>query len=452
MKVGGISGLGGMGSTSMVDSIMEAERVPLKSVEQRKQRTSSVRDEFKSFDSMLTGFSSSLENLKSNSSFTKLSLESSHPELLDGSVLAGAKPGTYELEVEGLANAEKQLAFGFSDRDVTPVGFGYMRVGAGDLVKDITIDPGSTLNDVAQKINDAESGVKAMIINTGVKEDPFRLMVSSIKSGEDTVMELDPDTTFVEFKQLAKSQDLNVKFEGVDVKRASNTLDGLIEGVNLQAKRAEPGTKVQVEIKNDVPKTSNGIKEFVKQYNEIIGFGRKQSQIDPETGKPGLLSGDSALKGSIRKLQGDISSKSSGNGLTLMDVGITTDPRSGELKIDETKLTDALSKNYGQVASLFATTADGPGLAERLSNSVKQMKDRESGLISTRLKGMDQSIKNQNQQIERQENRLAKKREQLERTFAALDSKMAVMQGTSEFLGARFGNTTPQGTDPKQGV
>lgn len=445
MKIGGIGQSTGPG---MVDALMEAERIPVKSAELRRDRVISTRDQFKSFEGILSGLGSTLDSLKTQSAFAKLAIESSHPDLLEGTLGAGAKPGVYELEVGSLAKAEKQLAYGFSDKDVTPVGFGYMRVGAGELVKDITIEPGSTLNDVAQSINDSESGVKAMIINTGMKEDPFRLLVSSLKSGEDTVMELDPDTTFTEFKQLTAAQDLNVKFEGVDVRRESNKLNDLIDGVNLQAKGAEPGTKIQVEIRHDLDKTSDGIKDFVKQYNQVIDFAKTQSQVDPNTRKAGLLSGDSAMRGAVRKLQGDVGAKTFG-GLSLMDAGITTDPHSGQLRIDETKLKETMSKDFEGVASIFANTEKGPGLAQKLSESISHMKDRQSGLLTTRLKGMDQAIKNQNSQIERQEERMTQKRTQLERTFASLDAKMASMEGTSNLLGARFSQPKPAETSPK---
>lgn len=441
MKIGGLSQVGG---PSMVDALMDAERVPIKAAEQRRGRVATTRDQFKSFDNILSGLGTSLESLKSPSNFAKMALESSHPDLLDGTLAAGAKAGVFEFEVANLAKAEKQLAFGFADKDKTEVGFGHMRVGAGDLVKDITIEPGSTLSDVAQRINDSESGVRAMIVNTEMKEDPFRLLVSSLDSGEETVMELDPDTTFTEFKQLTAPRDLNVKFEGVDVRRETNKLDDLIEGVSLRAKASEPGTRIQVEIKPDLEKTSDGVKDFVKNYNEVIGFAKTQSQIDPQTGKAGLLSGDSALRGAVRKLQANVSTKSAG-GLTLMDAGITTDPHSGQLRIDEAKLKDVMSKDFDGVAAIFANSESGPGLAQKLSDSLQHLRDRQSGAVTTRLKGMEQTIKNQDRQIQRQEERMTSKRAQLERTFASLDAKMATMQGTSQFLGARF--QTPQAQD-----
>ncbi|MCX6117014.1 MAG: flagellar filament capping protein FliD [Proteobacteria bacterium] len=449
MKIGGI---GGAGSSPMVDAIMEAERIPIQSATSRKEKTAGVKDTLKSFDGLLSNFGNSLNDLKNPSTFAKLAFESSHPDLIDGKILANAKPGNYEFEIEGLAKSEKQLAFGFPDADKSPVGFGFMRVGSGDLAKDLEIPPGSALKDVAAAINDADAGVKAMIVNTGMAEDPFRLMVSSLKQGSEAIVEIDRDTTFTEFKQIVSPQDLKAKFEGVDIKRATNSFSDLIEGVHLDAKRAEAGTKIEINIKNDVDKTGNGIKDFVKQYNELTSFAKTQSKVDPDTGKAGILSGDSSLRSSIRKLQSELGQSGKSGNLSLADIGITTDPFSGSLKVDESKLTDALSKNFDGVTSLFANSSQGPGLAQKLSESVKQLQDRQSGAIATRIKGLDQRIKTQDKEISRQEERLVTKRATLERTFASLDAKMAGMDSTSQFLNARFAPQAPKAAPAAKAV
>ncbi len=449
MKIGGIGPAAGMGSSSMVDAIMDAERTPIRTATDRKEKMGNVKDNLKSFDGLLTNFGKSLDGLKNPSSFAKLAFESSHPDIVDGKLLANAKPGSYEFEVEGLAKSGRELAFGFPDVDKTPVGFGYMKVGVGDLAKDIEIAPGSTLKDVSEKINASEAGVRAMVINTGVKEDPFRLMVSSLKQGEDAIVEIDPDTTFTEFKQIAKPQDLKAKFEGVDIKRADNSFSDLIEGVHLDAKKAEAGTKIKIDIKNDIDKTGDGVKDFVKQFNEIAKFSKTQSQIDPNTGKPGVLSGDSSLRSSINKLRSELGANGKTTaGLSLSDIGITTDAFSGELKVDEAKLKDSLAKNFDSVSSLFANTEAGPGLAQKLSDTVKQLQDRQSGAIATRLKGLDQRIQNQDKDIARQEERMVTKRAILEKKFASLDAKMAGMEGQSQFLSARFGGSAGGAPSP----
>lgn len=444
-----IQGIGGMVGPGMVDNIMEAERLPIDSAKQRRDRVSTNRNDFKTFDGLLDNFGKSLDGLKTKTSFTKLTLETSHPELLEGSASSFAKPGSYEFEVEGLAKPHRELAFGFADADKTPVGFGFMRVGVAGNIHDVTIPPGATLQDVAQKINESADGVKAMVVNTGQKEDPFRLLVSSVDSGKDAVLSIDPDTTFTDFNGITEPQNLRMKFEDVDVQRKGNKLDDLIEGVSLRAKQAAPGTKIQVDVKQDVEKTGQGLKDFVKQYNEISAFARAQSNVNPTTGKAGTLSGDSSLRTSIRQLQNNMSSVRVGaEGLTLADIGITTDPHSGSLVVDDNKLKDALNKDYDGVAAVFANTERGPGLAQKLSDSIHQLRDRQSGAVALRLKGMDQSIKQQEQHIQQQEERLGEKRKRLESTFASLDAKLAGMRSTSEFLGAKFGGGAMESSVP----
>jgi flagellar hook-associated protein 2 len=89
---------------------------------------------------------------------------------------------------------------------------------------EITIDPGMTLSKVAQTINDSKAGVKAMVINTKLSDDPFRLLVISEKSGREARVNVDPDTTFLEFKEQVRGQNLDVLFEDVPVTDVQNRL------------------------------------------------------------------------------------------------------------------------------------------------------------------------------------------------------------------------------------
>ena len=436
MKVGASGAgpmLGGVSGSSMVDQIMAAEATPIASAKERRTQSTGRRDDIKSLDGLLSKLKTSADNLKLPSGFKKSKLESSHPDILSGTAADGALPGSYEIEVEGLAKAARQLSFGFPDSDKTAVGFGYMRVGLPEGQEDVVIKPGATLKDVAAAINDKVQGVRASVINTGFKEDPFRLLVSSIASGDEIDLEIDPDTTFTEFKSQVKPQDLKLKFEGVDVKRSANALNDLVDGVSLKVAKAAPGTNVTVTVANDVDRTADGVREFVAHYNEIQSFAKKQSTPDAATGRAGGLSGDATLRQVSSSLQRSVSEKS------LTSVGITTDPKTGELKIDDSKLKDALSRDYDGVASIFSSTATGPGLAAKMSDAVKALQDRTSGAVATRLKGIDERIRRQDDEISRKEERMSQRRAQLERTFSSLDAKMATMKSQGQVLGARLG-------------
>ncbi len=164
-------------------------------------------------------------------------MESSHPDIIDGTVQGAALPGTYEFEVRGLAKSEKELAYGFPDKDQTPVGFGFMsieREGQDDL--EVVIDPDATSSGCCNKINEAGGGVRAMVVNTKYKPESYRLLVLSEKSGAESKIHIDEDTTFLEFKEQVTGSNLDVLFEDVPVMDGDNNLDELIEGVFLTAK------------------------------------------------------------------------------------------------------------------------------------------------------------------------------------------------------------------------
>lgn len=425
----------------MVEQLVEVQKVPIDAAKQKVKKVEVEKAEYEKLEGLMNNLNSSLNGLKTKTDFYKLKLDSSHPDIIDGTVSAGALLGTYEFEVRGLAKAEKELAYGFPDKDETAVGFGFMLVEREDKEPlEITVEPYSTLDDVARQINDSELGVKAMIVNTGYKPDPFRLLVVSEDSGQEAKITLDPDTTFLEFKEQVTGKNLDIIFEDVPVTDTDNNLDELIAGVNLNAKRAEAGTKVQVTVGHDVELTIEGIQSFVDSYNEIASFISGQFTENPDTGGYGLLAGDSGIKMIMRRLQSSLyGSTNSGKKFnSLADIGITTDPKTGQLQMDNSKVETALAEDYEGVADLFVVGKNSTGVAGRLADSLKLLRDPGSGVVKTKLKGYTKIIENQNKDIARQERMLQQKEETIRRRFTNLGSKLSDLQAQGDFLKQKF--------------
>lgn len=441
-----INNIGAGVGTSMVDQIMEAERAPLETQKGRRGRIVEQKNEYTALSGLLSDLGSAASGMSMPQGFSRMQIESSHPDILEGVVDGAALPGSYEFEVRGLAQADKHLDVGFPDVDKTPVGFGFMEIeGADGNAREIVIDPGSTLSDVAAKINDSKAGVRASIVNTGFPDDPFRLMVASEKTGEAAKINIDPDTTFLDFKNIKAGRNLDVAFEDVDVTRGDNKLDDLVQGVKLDAKRAEPGTKVTVDVRHDIDKTVEGVRDFTAKYNKIAQFAQQQFQLDPSTMKGGKLASDGNVRSLMRSLQSQIASPAAGGSGgkfgSLAEVGVKTNAKTGELEVDEQKLKSALATDYEGVANLFASSEKGEGVAERLSKAVKAFQDPTHGAVATRMKGLDREIKNQDQAIERQESRLADRETQLKRQFSALESRVASLNSQGDFLQAKLGGS-----------
>ena len=427
----------------LVDQLIQLEKQPIEVAKRRKEKVVEEKKEVEKLQKFLVELDGAMSSLKTKSDFYKMKVESSHPDIIEGIVTGFATPGSYEFEVRGLARNEKELAYGFPDKDQTEVGFGYMTIQRDDQEEptEVTIEPGSTLQDVVQKINELDIGVRALVINTKYYPESYRLLVISEKSGTEAKVNIDEDTTFLEFKEQVSGRNLDVLFEDVPVTDDDNTLDELIENVSFYLKRAEPGTRVQVSIAFDIDKTLEGIKSFVEKYNQIVQFAAEQSK-NPSEGKPGLLSGDGSIRQIMRGLQqslfpgGDLDGKYS----TLAAIGITTNPKTGELSMDESKVRSALTENYEAVARLFIRSKFGNGVGERLALAIKGFRDSEVGVVRSRMRGLDNIIKNQDQDIERRERQLVSKEEQIKRRFSALEGQVNNMQAQGQYLKARFGN------------
>jgi flagellar hook-associated protein 2 len=440
----GIRGPGattGLFDPKIVEGLIEVEKMPIESAKQRKEKVQTERDEFDKLVGLVSKLDTSLNGLKTRTDFYKMKLESSNPDIIDGTVQNNALVGTYEFEVRGLAKSEKELAFGFPDRDQTPVGFGYMvieREGQDDL--EITVEPGSTLQDLANSINDADGGVKAMVVNTKYQPDPYRLLVISEKSGAESKIYIDEDTTFLEFKEQVTGRNLDVLFEDVPVMDEDNSLEELVDGVVFNVKRSEPGTRIQVSINHDIDATLEGITAFVNGYNEIATFINSQFKVDAKTGKAGILASDGTIKTIMRGLQGQIGIpiNSGSKYRTLADIGITTNPKTGELDYKESKVRQALAEDYDGVANLFVRSKDTLGIAARLADQIKGYRDAQNGILKSRTRALDNIIKGQDDQIARKEQQLVRKEESIKRRFTALESQLSGMKAQGDFLKQRF--------------
>lgn len=437
-----MTGVGGGFDPKLVEQLIEAEKIPVEAAKQRKEKFSVEKKEMDKLNGFLSELDSTLNGLKSRADFFKMKVESSHPDIIDGMCKTDALTGTYEFEVRGMARSDKQLALGFPDKDQTAVGFGYMQIEREDKSPaGIAIQPGSTLQDVARQINEAEAGVRAMVINTKYNPDSYRLLVVSEKSGEEARVKLDEDTTFLEFKNQVSGQDLDVLFEDVPVKDTDNTLDELVDGVTFNVKRAEAGTRVQVNITYDVDKTLEGIKSFVDKYNQLSTFGHGQYQEDPNTGKRGVLAGEQSLSTVLRGVQGVVgNTRTKGEKFqTLADVGITTDPKTGNLKMDDAKVKVALTEDYEGVAQLFIRGRESQGIAEAMATKLKQLRDPVSGAVKSRMRALENIIKSQDEDITNRERTAESKGEQIRRRFASLDGKIADLKSQGGMLAARMG-------------
>ncbi len=165
------------------------------------------------------------------------------------------------------------------------------------------------------------------------------------------------------------------------------------------------------------------------------------------------MAGESSIKTILRSLQSSLSTmeKNVGKFQNLADIGITTDPKTGQLNFNESKTKQALQEDYDSVAGVFVESDFNQGLGARMATTLKQLKDPMSGPIRSKMKSLDAIIKNQDQDIERRERMLEQKQENIRRKFTSLDNKIAGLKSQGDFLAARLGGGGGGGGAPGGG-
>lgn len=427
----------------MVDQLVELERQPIKLIEERKKVLTDEKKLFTELKGLINTLGTNLSGMRTRTDFYKLKLESTQPEIIEGTVDNTAPIGSYEVEVKQIAKTHKILTQSFPDKDQTPVGFGYVRIELDDGRSfDVDIDPDhSTLQDVATQINSANAGAKAIVINTKENlededEENFRLLVISEKSGKAASVYIDPDTTYLEFKEQIKGRNLNMLFEDVPVYNDTNKVTELIPGMVLNVKKAAPDTKVILKVDYDVDKTMESIQKFVESYNKVNEFVDKQFKFDAETNKAGPLSKDNSLRTLRRAIQSAVQfSVPGGKYQTLAEVGISTDSKNGNLKFDEAKMKQSLSEDYVGVSKLFIQSENTSGVGIRMSNSVRGLQDFQSGVIPSKdreykrvLEGFDKDIVNKERYAAQRADSIRKRFSAVEQLISNLNSQGQALQ------------------------
>ncbi|MEZ4741653.1 MAG: flagellar filament capping protein FliD [Bdellovibrionota bacterium] len=426
----------------IVDQLVDAAKIPVETAKKRREKHVDEKKEYEALGSLLGELDGTLNGLKTKLDFYKLRLDSSHPDIIEGTVAAGAIVGNYEMEVRSIARSDKELAYGFPDKDNTPVGFGFMLIEREDKEPyEMIVEPNTTLEQLANQINDNNIGVKAMVVNTKYKPDPYRLLVVSEDSGKESKIIIDPDTTFLEFKEQVRGRNVDILFEDVPITDDDNILDELISDVTLNVKKAEPGTLVQISVVHDEDETYTSIANFVESYNKVASFINQQFQANPETGAYGILSGDSSIKMVMRQLQSTLVNIPQGakKFRTLADIGITTNPKTGELNIKEAKVREALSEDYDSVAKLFIRTNDSIGVAQVMAERLKGLKNSSTGALKSKIRGVERIIENQDKEIERRQRQMEQREVAIRRQFTALGSTLGELKSQGDFLSAKFG-------------
>ena len=460
-------GLGnGVDFGPIVDALVQAERIPIDRINQRKLDAQSKQTDFGLLGSKLLSLQTTATSLRTRLSFDKNQIattSASSQTLLTATASSIAAAGTHTVKVNQLASAHQivskaSTAVSASDTDIVSGSSGTFSfaVGSGST-QTVNLDASGTLEDLRNGINDLGAGLSASILNTGTESTPaYRLVLSSNDSGVSNAItisaddtDLDTVTTGVDTFQAAQDSEIVLGDEGLDpvtINRSTNTLTDVISGLTLNLQAEDLTNSVTISVTQDNEAVKEGISDFVSAYNEVVEFVNERTTFDVETGERGLFVGDSLARTVLDRIRQSTFSQISG--LTTYtgasQIGFETQTGDGTIKLNEDTLDSVLSADYSAVRDLFIQnpTTGTEGIAELVVDAVDGLDDVEFGALTLRQNSLTDQIDDFEEQISVREAALLRFEEQQRIKFANLDGLLGSLQGQLDALATLTTNSS----------
>lgn len=368
----------------------------------------------------------------------------------DGILIEDTGSGAVSIEIseEGSTTA----------RDLGIVGeFAAGQAIDGSFKKTITVDGNDTLDSLALKINNANIGVNAAVINDGSAGAPYRLSLSSETSGTGGAFTLDDGGLGLDINNLAAAKDAVVFYGGdepqnsIVVTSKSNTLSDLIPGATVSL-LSTSDTPIQITISDDPEAITTAVSDFANSFNALISTINEHDSYNAETEERGLLLGDSAvarLRSSIYNALIGANGELTGQYNSLAQIGLSIGS-GGRLSLDTDKFQTALQADPDAVRDLFTfeqfevdpeTGEDtdvvaAQGVGVEIDKLLASLTDSTDGILERQVALIQDQINANNNRIESIDQQIESKQQRLEKQFADLELALADMQDQQSSLTA----------------
>lgn len=364
----------------------------------------------------------------------------------------GATAGQYVIEVKNLARAQSLQSGAVADRTAKHGDTGSFEVELADGTKrTIDLNGDTSLNGIVKAINaDDKSGLRATVINDGngnnylmltAKDTGVQASVKNITvTGDQSLKDILSFSTAADGTTTGmastKAEDAQLIINNLVVKSGSNNVANVIDGVTLNlTEKTETDKPITLKLEADTSVANKAIQDFVKTYNalqttikNLTAFDAKAATNQPLTGDGTTRSIQSSVTGALQAVLGE------GTVRSLADLGITTDPQTRQLKLDQTKLDKALTANPADVTKLL--TGDN-GLAKSFDKAFKDVLGS-TGSLKTRTDGLTKSMSDLDAQQKRAKAASDAEIDQMRTRFVALDKFYMQMQTTANYLTQQF--------------
>lgn len=175
----------GLNTAEIVDAILRFEQSNIDSLKQDQSKKTDIVSTFKALEAKFLALDTALVRLTKASTFEASTVDVSDESILSASTDGRVGTGSYDIQVLSLARNHQIASQGFGDESLASFGTGTIGLSVGDgSTNTITIDANNnSLVGIKKAINDAKAGITAAIVNDGSSSQPYRLVLTSEKTG-----------------------------------------------------------------------------------------------------------------------------------------------------------------------------------------------------------------------------------------------------------------------------
>ena len=364
----------GLNITQIVDSLVDAEKVPQENAIQKKidNNTTSI-SAIGEIKSALSKLSTSLDALVGKTSLAV----SSNSTAVTATITdpATAKTINSSISISSLA-AGQTLAFtGYSDT-TSVIGAGSLKLERGDWSSgsfvasattastSLTVSATDTLASLRDNINSLNYGVTASIFGAGDgtynlvikssegKENALRITATESPSGSG-LSSIDNTSTNAS-KQKIAGTDATIVVDGMTLTRSTNTITDLFEGYNVNLVSTTSST-ANITASIDTANATTNLQSLVtaiNSANEVLNTKTFRGDASNEAGE---LASDPVINSLKKQISSLVRSPLAGfgaNSLYLSNLGIRTE-KNGTLSLNTTILENELKNNPTTMDAIF---------------------------------------------------------------------------------------------------
>lgn len=436
MATGTISSLGigaGIDSNNIVSQLMSIERRPLAALSTKESAFNAQISAFGTIKSRLSDLQSAAETLGDPNKLAAFAATAGDTDVLSATAGIFAKAGSYAIDVQQLAKAQKSFSNIYAGTDT--FGAGTLSFTINGSTHDVPLTgSGNSLQDVANAVNDADVGVRATVVNS---DTGSRIVFTSAETGTDNAFSLAVTSGDTNLSSLATfdaanpnavaAQNAIVTIEGDTVTSQTNQITSAISNVTITAKKVGTST---LDVARDTSGITEAVQSFVDAYNGLKNDIASKTAYNSETKSGEPLNGDATMRTLLGRMRDTLSqSPASLSGSTfehLYSLGVELN-QDGTLSFNSSTLEDAVNSDFnGVVSALGAYGSAFDTMATAFTEA--------DGLIDSRVNGIEASISSIDTQRERMEQQLTATEARLRAQFTALDTLMASLSTTSTYL------------------